>query len=90
MKPGRTREDVRQEWKTTLSNFPLGAPKKNRRGGNPYLDQVKEIDKEIARGVVEDSDRLEEIIEEIDNTSGTGEFTQTEVNKEEVETEPVG
>tara|TARA_Y100001938_G_scaffold150642_1_gene242608 strand:- start:2433 stop:3389 length:957 start_codon:yes stop_codon:yes gene_type:complete len=49
MKPGRTREDVRQEWKTTLSNFPLGAPKKNRRGGNPYLDQVKEIDKEIAR-----------------------------------------
>ena len=49
MKPGRTREDVRQEWKTTLSNFPLGAPKKNRRTGNPYLDQVKEIDKEIAR-----------------------------------------
>lgn len=30
-------------------NLPLGAPKKNRRGGNPYLDQVKEIDKEIAR-----------------------------------------
>tara|TARA_B100000427_G_C15423473_1_gene557443 strand:+ start:105 stop:1076 length:972 start_codon:yes stop_codon:yes gene_type:complete len=30
-------------------NLPLGAAKKNRRGGNPYLDQVKEIDKEIAR-----------------------------------------
>ena len=44
---------------------------------------IKEIDKEIARGVVEDSDRLDEILEEIDNTSGTGEFTQEEVNKEE-------
>ena len=30
------------------------------------------------------------IIEEIENTSGTGEFTQEEVNKEEVEAEPVG
>ena len=35
--------------KTIDRNLPLGAPKKNRRGGNPYLDQVKEIDKEIAR-----------------------------------------
>ena len=50
---------------------------------------IKEIDKEIARGVVEDNDKLAEIIEEIDNTSGTGEFTQEEVNKEEVENEPV-
>ena len=30
-------------------NLPLGAAKKNRRVGNPYLKQVKEIDKEIAR-----------------------------------------
>lgn len=35
--------------KTIDRNLPLGAPKKNRRTGNPYLDQVKEIDKEIAR-----------------------------------------
>ena len=51
---------------------------------------IKEIDKEIARGVVEDSNALDAIIEEIDNTSGTGEFTQKEVNQEEVENEPVG
>ena len=51
---------------------------------------IKEIDKEIARGVIEDSDKLDEIIEEIENTSGTGAFTQEEVNQEEVETEPLG
>ena len=51
---------------------------------------IKEIDKEIARAVVEDSDRLDEVLEEIENTSGTGDFPTQEVNKEEVEAEPIG
>ncbi len=36
-------------------NLPLGAPKKNIRKGNPYLDQVKAIDKELKRleGILE-------------------------------------
>ena len=51
---------------------------------------IKEIDKEIARAVVEDSYRLDEVLEEIENTSGTGDFPTQEVNKEEVEAEPIG
>ena len=31
------------------SNFPLGAQRKNIKMGNPYLDQVKSIDKELKR-----------------------------------------
>ena len=51
---------------------------------------IKEIDKEIARGVIEDSDKLDEIIEEIETTSGTGAFPQEKVNQEEVATDPLG
>ena len=41
--------------KTIDRNLPLGAPKKNIRKGNPYLDQVKAIDKELKRleGILE-------------------------------------
>ena len=34
---------------TINRNLPLGAPKKNIRMGNPYLDQIKEIDAELER-----------------------------------------
>ena len=34
---------------TINRNTPLGAPKKNLATGNPYLDQLKEIDAEIKR-----------------------------------------
>jgi len=39
----------------------------------------KEIDKEIARAVIDDSDKLNEIFEEINVKSEVGEFTQEEV-----------
>ena len=50
---------------------------------------TKEIDKEIARAVVDDDEKLNEIFDEIDNNSEVGEFTQDEPQKETVEEEPV-
>jgi len=50
---------------------------------------TKEIDKEIARAVVDDDEKLNEIFDEIDNNSEVGEFTQDEVVKETVEEESV-
>jgi len=46
---------------------------------------IKEIDKEIARAVVDDDEKLNIIFEEIDTKPEVGEFTQDEVPKEEVE-----
>ena len=50
---------------------------------------TKEIDKEIARAVVDDDEKLNEIFDEIDINSEVGEFTQDEPQKETVEEEPV-
>jgi hypothetical protein len=50
---------------------------------------VKEIDKEIARAVIDDDKKLNIIFEEIDTKPEVGEFTQDEVQKETVEEEVV-
>ena len=50
---------------------------------------VKEIDKEIARAVVDDDAKLNIIFDEIDTKPEVGEFTQDEVEKETVEEEEV-
>ena len=48
---------------------------------------MKEIDKEIARAVVDDDEKLNDIFDEIDTNSEVGEFTQDEVVKEDQEVE---
>ncbi len=50
---------------------------------------TKEIDKEIARAVIDDDEKLNIIFEEIDTKPEVGEFTQDEVEKETVEEEEV-
>jgi hypothetical protein len=50
---------------------------------------MKEVDKEIARAVVDDNEKLNEIFEEIDSASEVGQFTQDEVQQETVEEEEV-
>ena len=50
---------------------------------------VKEIDKEIARAVVDDNEKLNIIFDEIDTKPEVGEFTQDEVVKETVEDEAI-
>jgi len=50
---------------------------------------IKEIDKEIARAVIDDDEKLNIIFEEIDTKPEVGEFTQDEVQKEEVEEEEI-
>jgi hypothetical protein len=47
----------------------------------------KEIDKEIARAVVDDDEKLNNIFDEIDSNSEVGEFTQDEPAKEDQEVE---
>ena len=55
--------------------------------GSPTFS--KEVDKEIARAVIDDDEKLNEIFEEIDTKSEVGEFTQDEVQQETVEEESV-
>ena len=55
--------------------------------GSPTF--TKEVDKEIARAVVDDDEKLNEIFEEIDGASEVGQFTQDEVQQETVEEEEV-
>jgi len=47
----------------------------------------KEIDKEIARAVVDDDEKLNNIFDEIDSNSQVGEFTQDEPAQEDTEVE---
>ena len=47
----------------------------------------KEIDKEIARAVVDDDEKLNTIFDEIDVKSEVGEFTQDEVQQQDEEVE---
>jgi hypothetical protein len=47
----------------------------------------KEVDKEIARAVVDDDNKLNEIFEEIDQQSEVGQFTQDEPAQEDQEVE---
>ena len=53
--------------------------------GSPTF--TKEVDKEIARAVVDDDEKLNEIFEEIDQKSEVGEFTQDEPQQEDEEVE---
>ena len=48
---------------------------------------MKEIDKEIARAVVDDDEKLNNIFDEIDAKSEVGEFTQDEPAQEDQEVE---
>ncbi len=50
---------------------------------------MKEVDKEIARAVVDDNEKLNEIFEEIDSASEVGQFTQDEVQQETVDEEEI-
>ena len=50
---------------------------------------VKEIDKEIARTVVDDDEKLNIIFDEIDTKPEVGEFTQDEVQQESVDEEAI-
>ena len=53
----------------------------------PSPSLIKEIDKEIARAVVDDDSKLSEIFNEIDANSEVGEFTQDEATQEDQEVE---
>ena len=55
--------------------------------GSPTFN--KEVDKEIARAVIDDDSKLNEIFEEIDTKSEVGEFTQDEVQQETVAEEQI-
>ena len=55
--------------------------------GSPTFN--KEVDKEIARAVVDDDEKLNEIFDEIDSQAEVGQFTQDEVQEETVEEEAV-
>ena len=50
---------------------------------------MKEVDKEIARAVVDDNEKLNEIFDEIDSASEVGQFTQDEVEQETVAEEEI-
>ena len=47
----------------------------------------KEVDKEIARAVIDDDTKLNEIFEEIDQATEVGQFTQDEPAQEDQEVE---
>jgi hypothetical protein len=47
----------------------------------------KEVDKEIARAVIDDDSKLNEIFEEIDQQAEVGQFTQDEPEQEDQEVE---
>ena len=49
----------------------------------------KEVDKEIIRSVIDDDEKLTQAFEEIDGQSEVGQFTQDEVQEEDVENEDV-
>ena len=53
--------------------------------GSPTFN--KEVDKEIARAVVDDDEKLNEIFDEIDQKAEVGEFTQDEPQQEDQEVE---
>lgn len=53
--------------------------------GSPTFN--KEVDKEIARAVVDDDEKLNEIFNEIDQKAEVGEFTQDETTQEDQEVE---
>ena len=53
--------------------------------GSPTFN--KEVDKEIARAVIDDDEKLNDIFDEIDAKSEVGEFTQDEVVEEDQEVE---
>ena len=55
--------------------------------GSPTF--AKEVDKEIARAVVDDDAKLNDIFDEIDSNSEVGEFTQDEVEQESVAEETI-
>ena len=55
--------------------------------GSPTFN--KEVDKEIARAVVDDDEKLNTIFDEIDQKAEVGEFTQDETTQEDQEDQEV-
>jgi hypothetical protein len=55
--------------------------------GSPTF--AKEVDKEIARAVIDDDSKLNDIFDEIDQQAEVGQFTQDEVQQETVEEEQI-
>ena len=55
--------------------------------GSPTF--MKEVDKEIARAVVDNDEKLNDIFDEIDSKAEVGEFTQDEVQQETVAEEEI-
>ena len=55
--------------------------------GSPTFN--KEVDKEIARAVVDDDEKLNQIFDEIEAQAEVGQFTQDEVIQETVSEEPI-
>ena len=49
----------------------------------------KEIDKEIVRSVLDDDEKLNQAFDEIDGQAEVGQFSQDEVQEEDVENEDV-
>jgi len=49
----------------------------------------KEVDKEIVRAVIDDDEKLTQAFDEIDGQAEVGQFTQDEVQEEDVEDEDV-
>ena len=49
----------------------------------------KEVDKEIVRAVIDDDEKMTQSFEEIDGQAEVGQFTQDEVQEEDVEDESV-
>ena len=49
----------------------------------------KEVDKEIVRAVIDDDEKLTQAFDEIDGQAEVGQFTQDEVQEEDVEEEEV-
>ena len=48
---------------------------------------MKEVDKEIARAVIDDNEKLNDIFDEIDAQAEVGQFTQDEAQEEDQEVE---
>tara|TARA_R100000278_G_scaffold85149_1_gene65099 strand:- start:440 stop:628 length:189 start_codon:yes stop_codon:yes gene_type:complete len=49
----------------------------------------KEIDKEIIRSVIDDDDKLSQAFDEVDSQNEVGQFTEDEVQEENVQEETV-
>ena len=72
-------------WSDTVVRKGFNQQAKSLSIGSPTF--AKEVDKEIARAVVDDNEKLNEIFDEIDSASEVGQFTQDETQQEDQEVE---